>query len=556
MGSDSRLMIGWGEVRGKGPEGKAPELKAFEENATEDFWLHSSEPIGQINRNSIGIQPGASPPFTDTVIIDSEKACVVFVIRLLLASVVFLSASNLLGQSPTYERDVRPILEKHCFECHTGDNLDGSLDLESLDGIRRGGHSGSPLLAASVDNSELYLRVVSTTDGYRMPKSGARLSEKEIAILAAWIPQAAKEFSGIQLAPATPKDAVSRFKSTLDNQDQSVLDRLSSSSESKVIFICVLGLLAVVVWLVSRSLRVVGQRRGDVATERPSAGSSVWRWVFRSLTTVVMALLSVWSVYSYYSLQQLESSNAKLQNKLNEAQRPDGNELIVIDENNLPLPVPPMHPKRLGGTYYRGNDERNEELFNGGFYRTATMELHLVDSAGERLQWQDVVDDEVFVELSIRRAKEATKELFSPRTRNLATVEHYCQTDSSVNLKTKFESVEEFEHWRAIIPLPPKSQWQDGVAEGMVYLMYGVQVGGPNPRPHFGARYRIVMDGNQVSNDSELWLGNMFTLGGRVLVPQKGEVLLDRWFDWRPIPEIQGQGTTDPELLGLPEHQQ
>jgi uncharacterized small protein (DUF1192 family) len=502
-------------------------------------------------------------PLHCPLIIDLQKAFVVFVIRLLLVYASLLPALCVSAQSLTFEDDVRPILAKHCFECHTNDNLEGSLNLASLAGIQRGGHSGSPLLAAEVDNSELYLRVTSTTDGYRMPKSGPRLSEKEISILSQWIPLAAQEvgrnngrpLNAENAAKSAAKSAAESLRSTREAQDQSSLGRLFSSKEMNVILICGLGLIALVVWFGLRAMQTIGKRRSGSSAGPVRPGSNFWRWMLRTLTAIVLALLSAWSVYAYYSIEQLEKSNAQLQNKLDDAQRPDGNALIVIDENNLPLPVHPMHPKRLGGTYYRGNDERNEELFNGGFYRTATMELHLVDSTGKRLQWQDEVNDEVFVELSIRRAKEATKELFSPRTRKLATIEHYCQSDSTLNLKTKFESVEEFEHWRAIIPLPPKSQWQDGQVEGMVYLMYGVQVGGPSPRPHFGARYRIALAGNRISNDSELWLGNMFTLGGRVLVPQKGEVLLDRWFDWRPIPEIQGQGTTDPELLGLPEHQ-
>jgi hypothetical protein len=46
----------------------------------------------------------------------------------------------------------------------------------------------------------------------------------------------------------------------------------------------------------------------------------------------------------------------------------------------------------------------------------------------------------------------------------------------------------------------------------------------------------------------------MYTLGGRVLVPEEGKILLDRWFDWRPIPVIEGEAATDPKLLGVEEH--
>ena len=49
-------------------------------------------------------------------------------------------------------------------------------------------------------------------------------------------------------------------------------------------------------------------------------------------------------------------------------------------------------------------------------------------------------------------------------------------------------------------------------------------------------------------------MGSLYNLNGRVLVPRGEKILLDRWLDWRPIPEIEGSHTQDPKLLGLPEH--
>lgn len=456
------------------------------------------------------------------------------------------------GQSPEFETDIRPIFQKHCFKCHAGENLEGNLDLSSLAGIRNGGHSGSPLLASTLEHSELYLRIVSTADGYRMPKTGPPLSESEVSVLEQWIPLAAAK---LEFAPADV--AAFRYDAVRPGNESTgtpATDRQFNKPMGYIV-ICGLGLLALSIWLVFRIRQTIVQRRGDTQVNHARARSNGLRWILGISTVIVLALLSAWSLYSYGAIQQLEQAKAELQLKLESERRPDGNKLILIDNDHLPLPVHPMHPRRLGGQYYRGNDERSEQLFNGGFYRTATIDLHLIDQAGQRLQWSDEIDGEAFIELSIRRSPATTKELFSARTRNLATIEHYCPTNPDTNLKTKFESVEEFEHWRAIIPLPPKSRWTNRQVEGMVYIMYGRQVGGPNPRPHFGARYNLILEGNRISNDSDLWLGNMFTLGGRVLVPQPGEVLLDRWFDWRPIPEIKGRGSTDPELLGIPEHQ-
>ena len=127
-----------------------------------------------------------------------------------------------------------------------------------------------------------------------------------------------------------------------------------------------------------------------------------------------------------------------------------------------------MHPPRLGGKYYRGNDERNDSLFNRGFYRTATIDLHLVNSEGTRLKWEDKVDNDTQVEILIRRAPKATKELFSERVRKLTSIEHYCQTTKAAKEKLKLEVLEKDDLWSVTIPLPPQDQWAEGRVEGMI----------------------------------------------------------------------------------------
>jgi hypothetical protein len=76
-----------------------------------------------------------------------------------------------------------------------------------------------------------------------------------------------------------------------------------------------------------------------------------------------------------------------------------------------------MHLPRLGGIYYRGNDERSPELFNGGFYRTAELLVRLVDRNGAPIEFGDAVSpNELSIEFKATRAAGATQQLFSPRT--------------------------------------------------------------------------------------------------------------------------------------------
>ena len=44
---------------------------------------------------------------------------------------------------PDFERDIRPILVRHCVSCHGGEKQESGLRLDSPAGIRRGGDGGS-----------------------------------------------------------------------------------------------------------------------------------------------------------------------------------------------------------------------------------------------------------------------------------------------------------------------------------------------------------------------------------------------------------------------------
>ncbi len=56
-----------------------------------------------------------------------------------------------------FETRIRPVLVQHCYECHSADSkiLRGNLLLDSRDGVRKGGDSGSILgdISASGDDA-------------------------------------------------------------------------------------------------------------------------------------------------------------------------------------------------------------------------------------------------------------------------------------------------------------------------------------------------------------------------------------------------------------------
>jgi hypothetical protein len=95
--------------------------------------------------------------------------------------------------APSYEADIRPLLEAKCGRCHGAKRHKAELDLHTPAGIRKGGESGRVLVPGKPDDSLLYRKVHSGT----MPPAGEnRLSADEIAVLRRWIAAGASFGSG------------------------------------------------------------------------------------------------------------------------------------------------------------------------------------------------------------------------------------------------------------------------------------------------------------------------------------------------------------------------
>ncbi len=96
-------------------------------------------------------------------------------------------------QPVTYAVQIKPILDQHCVECHSGWFPDGQLRLNSLENIREGGKRGQVILPGKPDKGWLINLVTPRSGGFsNMPPGAARLSDKELALLREWIAQGAR----------------------------------------------------------------------------------------------------------------------------------------------------------------------------------------------------------------------------------------------------------------------------------------------------------------------------------------------------------------------------
>jgi Protein of unknown function (DUF1553)/Protein of unknown function (DUF1549)/Planctomycete cytochrome C len=102
-------------------------------------------------------------------------------------------APRLPAASVHYEKDVRPILEANCTDCHGEDKQKNGLRLDSVAGVLKGSDSGEPLYIKGSSADSLLIRMVTSTDPkHQMPPKGDRVPPAEIEVLKAWINEGAK----------------------------------------------------------------------------------------------------------------------------------------------------------------------------------------------------------------------------------------------------------------------------------------------------------------------------------------------------------------------------
>ena len=106
-----------------------------------------------------------------------------------IAATVVVSAqeTDQTAEREFFERQVRPILARHCLSCHGGDTkIKGGLRLDSRAGWKTGGDSGPAIVAGDLDASLLVKAVRYGKDSYQMPPDG-KLPDAAIRALETWV---------------------------------------------------------------------------------------------------------------------------------------------------------------------------------------------------------------------------------------------------------------------------------------------------------------------------------------------------------------------------------
>ena len=91
-----------------------------------------------------------------------------------------------------FNRDIRPLFEKHCYKCHGPEKQKNGFRLDSKQDMLRGGDSGPALLPGRSAESLLIHYVSGLDEKTVMPPKGERLTASQVGLLRAWIDQGAR----------------------------------------------------------------------------------------------------------------------------------------------------------------------------------------------------------------------------------------------------------------------------------------------------------------------------------------------------------------------------
>ena len=120
------------------------------------------------------------------------------------------------ADDPEFVRDIRPLLEKHCYACHSGDTPKSGLRLDIKEAAFKGGDGWGPaILPGKADDSPLVQFARGDDPELRMPPKESdvpQLAASDVAQLVAWVNGGAVWPDGIDTASVVDKKDHWSFK--------------------------------------------------------------------------------------------------------------------------------------------------------------------------------------------------------------------------------------------------------------------------------------------------------------------------------------------------------
>jgi hypothetical protein len=136
----------------------------------------------------------------------------------LIAGLFYFPVEHLVAAEPDvaandyFERQIRPLLSKHCTSCHGGEKQESDLRLDVKSAAMEGGATGQPAIVPGKATDSLLFQAVNYHGDIQMPPDG-KISDAEILTLKSWIDAGAAwpdNSAALQVLTAEQRIAVHR----------------------------------------------------------------------------------------------------------------------------------------------------------------------------------------------------------------------------------------------------------------------------------------------------------------------------------------------------------
>jgi len=233
-----------------------------------------------------------------------------------------------------------------------------------------------------------------------------------------------------------------------------------------------------------------------------------------------------------------------------------------VEYGDPPLPSRPKISPRVNAVFYRGNDERNPKLFNGGNYRTATFYLDLCSQDGHPVIHGDPVNfQNLYFRVRFQRAAGTPDYFWKPsRMANIYASrdpgKFHWRSKEPEELVPMTETVA-MQEWEFLYPISIFTQKENpGSVAGTFYICEKrfddshEILGG---RFHCAFSFDLRMESSLLAPQSDIWMGALY----RKRSLRIWEIPESEWLSPSMIPEIAGkQSSKDPVLLGIQDHEE
>lgn len=90
-------------------------------------------------------------------------------------------------ETVSYSRDIYPLVERRCIQCHGGEFPSEDLNTESYESLMSGSQNGLVIIAGDANNS----LIIEKLESGQMPKRGQNLTAEQIELIRQWINEGA-----------------------------------------------------------------------------------------------------------------------------------------------------------------------------------------------------------------------------------------------------------------------------------------------------------------------------------------------------------------------------